>query len=69
VISSLSDIQKALKGELLMSTQLESASKSLFDGKVPDLWMSSSYPSLKTLGGYVQDLKARLAFFQNWIDS
>lgn len=43
-----------------MSTVLESASKSLFDGKVPELWMASSYPSLKPLGGYVQDLKARL---------
>lgn len=52
-----------------MSTILESASKSLFDGKVPELWMNSSYPSLKPLGGYVMDLKARLTFFQNWIDS
>lgn len=51
-----------------MSAQLEAASKSLFDGKVPDMWMSSSYPSLKPLGGYVADLRARLAFFQKWID-
>ncbi|EAS00969.2 dynein heavy chain (macronuclear) [Tetrahymena thermophila SB210] len=69
VQSSLVDIQKALKGELLMSIQLEAASKSLFDGKVPDLWMQASYPSLKPLGGYVADLKQRLHFFQNWIDS
>lgn len=40
-----------------MSTQLEAASKSLFDGKVPDLWMQSSYPSLKPLGGYIADLR------------
>jgi len=51
--SSLNDILKALKGLILMSPQLEKASKQLFDGKVPDMWMESSYPSLKPLGGYV----------------
>lgn len=68
VRSSLFDIKKALKGLILMSPQLEAAAKSLFDGKVPDMWMSSSYPSLKPLGGYVADLRARLSFLQLWID-
>lgn len=35
----------------------------LFFGKIPTMWGSSSYPSRKTLAGYVSDLLQRLAFF------
>lgn len=66
--NSLKDLKKAIKGEILLSSQLEEALKSLFDGKVPLLWKGKSYPSLKPLGSYVQDLKQRLEFFQNWIN-
>lgn len=68
VRSSLKDLKLAMVGKIVMNPSLEAASKSLFNGRVPDLWMSKSYPSLKPLGSYVADLKARLAFFQKWID-
>ena len=61
--SSLKDMKRAIKGEILLSSQLESALNSLFDGRVPLMWKQKSYPSLKPLGGYVNDLKARLEFF------
>ena len=66
---SLADIQKALKGLILLSSVLEKTSQSLFNGKVPDQWMAKSYPSLKPLGGYISDLKARLDFFKSWLDN
>lgn len=68
VRSSLKDIKLAMLGKIVMNASLEAASKSLFNGKIPDLWMGKSYPSLKSLGSYVADLKTRLNFFQKWID-
>ena len=68
VNSSLESIRDAMDGKVLLSAQLEKASKSLYDGKVPDMWMEKSYPSLKPLGAYIKDLTERIMFFKKWID-
>jgi dynein heavy chain len=68
VRSSLQDMQKAVKGLLLMSSDLETAFFEIFDGKTPAMWLKNSYPSLKPLGAYVNDLIERLRFFQKWVD-
>lgn len=61
--SSLKNLQLAIKGEVLLSAQLEAALNSLKVGKVPALWLAVSYPSLKSLGGYMKDLYERLEWF------
>jgi dynein heavy chain len=58
--NSLEDLKKAIKGEVLLSTELEAALNSLKDGLVPAMWIKKSFPSLKPLGGYIKDLMARL---------
>jgi dynein heavy chain len=64
--SSLINLKKAIKGEVLLSAQLEAALNSLKVGQVPAMWLGKSFPSLKSLGGYTKDLFERLRWFSEW---
>jgi len=64
---TLFSLQKALKGEMVMTTELEKMANSLFDNIVPRNWESVAYPSLKPLTSWVEDLTQRMSFMQDWI--
>eukprot|EP00286_Rhodomonas_abbreviata_P007918 CAMPEP_0181334474 /NCGR_PEP_ID=MMETSP1101-20121128/26284_1 /TAXON_ID=46948 /ORGANISM="Rhodomonas abbreviata, Strain Caron Lab Isolate" /LENGTH=438 /DNA_ID=CAMNT_0023444463 /DNA_START=101 /DNA_END=1417 /DNA_ORIENTATION=- len=65
---TLLDVRKALKGLIVMSTELDEVSNSLFNNQVPGSWESKAYPSLKPLVLWQEDLLKRCAFIQNWVD-
>lgn len=66
---SLIDVKKAIKGEALLSIELEEALNQLILNQIPDMWLKKSFVSKKPLGSYVKDLKDRLSFMQTWLDN
>jgi len=66
---SLFTIQKAVKGLVVMSNELEAMGNSMFNGAVPGMWMDAAYPSRMPLGSWTKDLVARLVFINDWFVS
>lgn len=47
-----------------MSVDANSVIDDITNGQIPNLWLLKSYPSLKSLGGYIDDFLHRLEFIQ-----
>jgi dynein heavy chain len=57
--SSLVNLRKALKGEMVMSGELDKVCNALYNNLVPGMWEKVAYPSLMPLAAWVNDLIAR----------
>ncbi|XP_052747070.1 dynein axonemal heavy chain 12 [Bicyclus anynana] len=64
--TSLVDVQRAVKGVIVMSPALDLQSSAMLLGKIPANWTKVSYPSLKPLPSYVTDFIERLAMLEDW---
>ena len=65
--STLIDIQRAIRGEVLMSAELDEQYTAMLNNKVPANWADVAYPSLKPLASWMIDLIARLTFMRTWL--
>jgi dynein heavy chain len=64
---SLFDLQRAIRGEVLLSEELDKMYTALLNNQVPPNWEAAAYPSLKPLASWVKDLHARIAFMRTWL--
>ena len=66
--ATLADVRKALKGLVVMSSELDALATSVFNNQVPASWESKAYPSMKPLVLWMEELLARCKFIQDWVD-
>ena len=64
---TLVDLQKAIKGYVVMSLELENMYKDFLINKVPQNWEDVGYPSLKPLSSWVSDYSLRMEFMLSWL--
>lgn len=65
--SSLRDIKKAIRGLIVMSSDLDAMYTAFLNNRLPGIWEKVSFASLKTLGSWVKDLVYRVNFMDSWI--
>ncbi|XP_055843876.1 dynein axonemal heavy chain 6 [Episyrphus balteatus] len=69
VHDSLNNLNKAIKGLVVMSEALEEVFWSLLNNFVPKMWTAKSFLSIKPLPNYIADFQRRIDFMQDWIEN
>lgn len=64
---SLSQLDKAIEGTVVMSMELEDMFNNFLNNKVPVPWEKVGYPSLKPLASWIDDLILRFDFIGSWL--
>uniref|UniRef100_A0A7S1SD79 Dynein heavy chain n=1 Tax=Alexandrium catenella TaxID=2925 RepID=A0A7S1SD79_ALECA len=69
--STLVTLQKAVKGIIVMTGELDDMFNSLLNNQVPNIWIKGGigYPSLKPLSSWFEDMILRVDFFKEWIEN
>jgi dynein heavy chain len=64
---TLKDIKNAIKGMIVMSSDLDGMYTAFMNNQLPSLWEKESFASLKSLGSWVSDLIFRVSFIRTWL--
>lgn len=67
MLTSLKDIKKAIRGMIVMSSDLDAMYTAFLNNQLPGIWEKVSFASLKSLGSWVSDLIFRVKFMREWL--
>ena len=65
--ATLIELRRAIKGEVVMSGELENMYNCFVFQKVPPVWEEAGYPCLKPLPSWVEDFLQRIHFMGLWL--
>ncbi|KAK2902109.1 hypothetical protein Q8A73_011855 [Channa argus] len=65
---SLAELQRALAGEVGMSSELDEVARALFNGHIPAIWKRLAPDTLKSLGNWMIHFKRRYEQYCCWVD-
>jgi dynein heavy chain len=65
---SLKNLQRALNGEIGMSSELDDLSNSLFNAFLPGIWRRLCPQTEKKLGSWIEHFLRRIKQYNGWID-
>ena len=65
---SLLELKRALKGEVGMSSSLDSLARALFNGTIPPMWSRLAPATLKSLSGWIAHFEKRHEQYTAWCD-
>ena len=65
---SLNTLQKALVGEVGMSSELDDVAKALFNGLIPYIWRRLAPDTLKSLGNWMIHFERRYKQYYGWVN-
>ncbi|XP_067943512.1 dynein axonemal heavy chain 6-like [Watersipora subatra] len=66
ICKSLTLLCRAVKGEIIMSEELEDIYHSILGQIIPSIWKKVAYESMKPLGSWVIDLSQRVEYLSRW---
>ncbi|KAI4568749.1 hypothetical protein MJG53_014367 [Ovis ammon polii x Ovis aries] len=64
---SLAELQRALAGEVGMSSELDDVARSLFLGQIPNIWRKLAPDTLKSLGNWMLYFLRRFNQYTTWV--
>eukprot|EP00927_Polykrikos_kofoidii_P034569 TRINITY_DN29308_c0_g1_i1.p1 TRINITY_DN29308_c0_g1~~TRINITY_DN29308_c0_g1_i1.p1 ORF type:complete len:3708 (-),score=892.28 TRINITY_DN29308_c0_g1_i1:94-10965(-) len=68
MMGNLSDLRRAIKGDIGMSQQLDDIGTSMYNGQLPLVWSKAAPQTQKPLGSWMEHFLRRYKQYRDWCD-